>query len=148
MTAKQDTPVKKAAGFYVGIAAVVLCLAAAIMYGINFKSMEYKEPIYDSTVWILLSVTAVIAAAMLMVRKLDGFAPVALCIGSGISFLMYVHLIIWPVADTIYGIEPFPHIQEVIICAVLLLLSFIVSEVSLYMRKTKVIETKAETKTA
>ena len=46
------------------------------------------------------------------------------------------------------GIEPFPHIQEVIICAVLLLLSFIVSEVSLYMRKTKVIETKAESKTA
>lgn len=142
MTAKQDTPVKKAAGFYVGFAAVVLCIATAILYGTKFSKMEYKEPIFDSTVCILLCVAAVIAAILLLVPKLAGFAPVVLCVGSGISFLMYVHLIIWPVADTIYGIEPFPHINEVIICAVLLVLSFVFSEVSLYMKKIKAAEAK------
>lgn len=141
MTTTQNVPVKKAAGFYVGIVAALLCIASAVMYGMKFSSITYKEKIYDSNVCLLLGITAGVAIVMLLINKLAGFAPVVLCAGSGIAFLMYVHLIIWPVADTIYGIEPFQHMDELITCAVLLVLSFVFSEISLYMKKTKEVKT-------
>lgn len=134
---KQDSLQSKGAGFYAGLAAVLLCVAAAAAYGVTFSKIEYKEPIFDVTVCIVLAAAAVIAAGMLFVGKLAPFAPVLLCAGSGVSLLMYIHAIIWPVSDTIYGIEPFTHMNELILCAVLLVLSFIVSEVSLYMKKTR-----------
>lgn len=137
MNTKQNAP-KKAAGFYVGICAALLCIVSAILYWMNFSSIEYKEPIFDSKVCILLCAAGIISIIMLLINKLAPFAPVVLCAGSGIAFLMYVHMIIWPVSDTIYGIEPFKHMNELILCAVLMLLSFVVSEVSLYLKKIKV----------
>lgn len=137
MTTIQDPSIKKAGGFYTGICAALLCIAAAAMYGLKFSSISYKEPVFNSAICIFLCVTACVSAVLLLVRKLDSFAPVLLCAGSGISCLMYAKMMIWPVSDTIYGIEPFPYINEVMICGVLLLLSFILSEFSLYMKKTK-----------
>lgn len=137
MITKQDTPIKKAGGFYTGICAALFCIAAAVVYGMKFSSISYKEPIFDSSICIFLCATAFISVLLLLVRKLDNFAPVLLCTGSGISFLMYAKMMIWPVSDTIYGIEPFPYIAEVILCGVLLLIGFVFSEISLYMKKTK-----------
>ena len=125
----------KAAGFYAGLLAAVLCLVSAAAYGISFSSIIYKEPIFDVTVCILLAVTAVASIVM----QAAPFAPVVLCAGSGISLLMYVHAIIWPVSDTIYGIEPFGHMSALTMCAVLLVLSFVVSEAALYMKKIKAV---------
>ena len=134
---KQNALQNKAAGFYAGLAAAVLCIVSAVVYGVTFSGIEYKEPIFDVALCILLAIAAVIAAAMLFVDKLAPFAPVFLCAGSGIALLMFVHVIIWPVSDTIYGIEPFTHMTELTLCAVLLALSFVVSEVSLYLKKVK-----------
>lgn len=142
MITKQDVSIKKAGGFYTGICGALLSIAAAAMYGINFKSISYKEPVFDSKICIFLIITACLSVLLLLVQKLDGFAPVLLCAGSGISFLLYGKMMIWPISDTIYGIEPFPYINEVIICAVLLVVSFIFSEISLYMRKTKEVKTE------
>ena len=128
---------KKASGFYTGMFAAILCIAAAIIYSMKFSPISYKEKVYDTNICILLIATAIVSIVMLLVQKLIHFAPVVLCLGSGISCLMYIKMIIWPVSDTIYGIEPFPYITEVIICAVLLVLSFILSECSLYMKKVK-----------
>ena len=137
MTTKQDISMKKAGGFYLGICTAVLSVVSAAVYGIKFSSISYKEPVFDSNICIFLCVTAGISILLLLVQKLAAYAPVLLCIGSGISLLMYAKMMIWPVSDTVYGIEPFPYINEVIICAVLLLLTFIFSEISLYMKKTK-----------
>lgn len=134
---KQNVLQNKAAGFYAGLLAVVLCIVSAAAYGITFSGIQYKEPIFNATVCILLAVAAVVSAGMLFVDMLAPFAPVLLCAGSGIALLMYVHAIIWPVSDTIYGIEPFTHMSELILCAVLLVLSFVISEVSLYLKKVK-----------
>lgn len=134
---KQNALQNKAAGFYVGLVAAALCVVSAVVYGITFSGIEYKEPIFDMTVCILLGVAAVVAAVVLFVDQLAPYAPVLLCAGSGIALLMYVHVIIWPVSDTIYGIEPFTHMNELILCAVLIVLSFVISEVSLYMKKVK-----------
>lgn len=134
---KQNILKNKAAGFYAGLAAAVLCIASAAVYGATFSGIQYKEPIFDTSVCVLLAAAAVIAGVMLFVDKLAPFAPVLLCAGSGIALMMYIHAIIWPVSDTIYGIEPFTHMTELIACAVLIVLSFLVSEVSLYMKKVK-----------
>ena len=117
MTNTQKAPVKKALGFYVGIIAAVLCAVSAFMYGTKFSSITYKEKIYDSNICLLL--------------------------GSGIAFLMFIRMMIWPISDTIYGIEPFQHMNEIYICAALLVLSFLFSEISLYMKKTKEAKPKA-----
>lgn len=128
---------KKPVGFYIALLAAVLSVASALIYGLQFSEMVYKEPVFNSNISILLGATAVIALIMLFFEKLINYAPVVLCLGTGISFLMYVEMIIWPVSDTIYGIEPFPYIDTVVLCTVLILLSFILSEFSLYMKKAK-----------
>lgn len=143
MTNTQKAPVKKALGFYVGIIAAALCIASAVMYGTKFSSITYKEKIYDSNVCLLLGVTAGVAIVMLLINKIAAYAPVVLCAGSGIACLMFIRLMIWPISDTIYGIEPFQHMDELITCAVLLVLSFVFSEISLYMKKTKEAKPKA-----
>lgn len=137
MTTTQYAGTKKAAGFYMGIIAALLCLGAAAMYGLKFSAISYKEPVFNAAICILLCGTAGISIILLFIRKADGFAPVLLSLGSGIGLLMYGKMMIWPISDTIYGIEPFPYMNEVTVCAVLLALSFVFSEISLYMKKTK-----------
>ena len=132
--------IRKASGFYTGICAAVLCIAAAIMYNVKFSPISYKEKVYDANICILLIAAAVISIIMLFIRKIMAYAPVILCFASGIASLMYVKMIIWPVSDTIYGIEPFPYMTEIIVCGVLLVLSFILSECSLYMKKVKEVQ--------
>jgi len=142
MATEQNTFYKKSLGFYISISAVLLCIAAAITYGVCFRSISYKEPVFNLQICILLIVSACISVFLLINKKLENYAPVLICIGSGISFLMYIKMIIWPVSDTIYGIEPFPYMNELILCTILFLLSFIFSEVSLYMGKSKEILSK------
>lgn len=134
---KQNVLQNRAAGFYAGLLAAVFCIASAAAYGITFSGIQYKEPIFNVTVCILLAAAAVASAVMLFVDLLAPFAPVLLCAGSGVALLMYVHAIIWPISDTIYGIEPFTHMTELTLCAVLFVLSFVISEVSLYLKKVK-----------
>ena len=127
---------KKALGFYVTLAGCVLAIVAAAAYGVLFSGIEYKEPVFDSRICILLAAAGVIGAVLLFVsRATAGFAPAVLCLASGIGFMMFVRMVIWPVSDTIYGIDPFPQFVQLVICAVLIVLTLIVSEVALYMRK-------------
>lgn len=127
---------KKAPGFYVSLIACVLALVSAICYGVLFPGIEYKEPVFDINICILVAGAGVIGAALLLInQKTAGFAPAVLALGSGVSIMMFVKMVIWPVADTIYGIEPFPQFTQLVICAVLLFVTFIVSEVALYMKK-------------
>lgn len=137
MATNQNIRIKKSGGFYTGFFAALLSVVAAIMYGINFSSVSYKEPIFDITICIILGISALVSLSMLFIHKLDGFAPVLLCASNGIAFLMYIKMMIWPISDTIYGIEPFPYMRQLIICALLLFLGFVFSEISLYMKKTK-----------
>lgn len=127
---------KKAPGFYVSLIACVLAVVSAICYGVLFPGIEYKEPVFDINISILVAGAGVIGAALMLInQKTAGFAPAVLALGSGVSIMMFVKMVIWPVADTIYGIEPFPQFTQLVICAVLLFVTFIVSEVALYMKK-------------
>ena len=126
----------KTPGFFITLAACGLAVVSAVCYGVLFPSIQYKEPVFDVRICIILVVAGVAAAVLVLLgQRTAGFAPAVLCLASGISFLMFVRMVIWPVADTIYGIEPFPQFTQLVICAVLILVTLVVSEVVLYMKK-------------
>lgn len=127
---------KKALGYFVSLFACVLAIVSAICYGVIFQKIEYKEPVFDVRICVILAVAGVAAAALLLAgARTAGFAPAILCVASGIAIMMFVKMVIWPVADTIYGIEPFPQFTQLVTCAVLLGATLLVSEVVLYMKK-------------
>lgn len=131
-------PTNMAAGFYFTIASALLAIVSAVCYGVLFSVIHYKEPVFNVAICILLLVAAVVATVLLFTGKqFAGFPPAILCLSSGISFLMFVKMVIWPISDTIYGIEPFPQFTQLIICAVLLFVTFVISEVALYMKKSR-----------
>lgn len=135
---KITKPTNMAAGFYVTAASALLAVITAIIYGVIFSGIEYKEPVFSIAVCVLLAVSAVAAVALLLLGKqFAGFAPALLCLSTGISFMIFVQMSIWPISDTAYGIDPFPQFTEIIVFAVLLIVNFVVSEVALYMKQYK-----------
>lgn len=129
---------KRAIGYFIALAACALAVVSAVCYGLLFRGIEYKEPVFDITICIILAVAGVAGAALLLAgERTAGFAPALLCLASGISLLMFIKMVIWPIADTIYGIEPFPQFAQLVVCAVLLVVTLVVSEAALYMKKYK-----------
>ena len=126
----------KAPGYFISLVACVLSVASAICYGVLFRGIQYKEPVFDVRICVILAAAGIIGAALLLLgERTAGFAPAVLCLASGISILMFVKMVIWPIADTIYGIEPFPQFTQLVTCAVLIAVTLLVSEVVLYMKK-------------
>ena len=126
----------KALGYYISFAACVLAVVSAICYGVLFPGIEYKEQVFDVRICIILAAAGVIGAVLLVLgERTAGFAPAVLCLASGISIMMFIKMVIWPIADTVYGIEPFPQFTQLVICAVLIAVTLLVSEVVLYLKK-------------
>ena len=130
----------KALGYYISFAPCVLSVAAAICYGVLFPGIEYKEQVFDVRICVILAAAGVVGAALLVLgdklgMPLAGFAPAVLCVASGISIMMFISMVIWPIADTVYGIEPFPQFTQLVICAVLIAATLLCSEVALYLKK-------------
>lgn len=128
---------KKSFGFYATLFSCVLAIAGAICYGVIFPGIEYKEQVFDVRICIVLAAAGVIAAVLLAGERTAGFAPAVLCLGSGIALMLFVQIAIWPVSDTVYGIEPFPQIVQLIVCAALILVTLVVAEIGLYAKKYK-----------
>ena len=127
---------KKAPGFYAGMLACVLAIAAAVCYGVVFPGIEYKEQVFDLRIWVILAAAGMLAAVLLLAgERTAGFAPALLCLGSGVALMLFINIAIWPVSDTIYGIEPFPQITQLVVCAALIAAALVVGEIALYLRK-------------
>ena len=127
---------KKAPGYIVAMFSCVLAIVSTICYGVLFQKIEYKEPVFDVRICVILAVAGIAAAVLLLAgERTAGFAPAVLCLGSGVAVMMFVKMIIWPVADTVYGIEPFPQFTQLVTCAVLFVVTLVASEVVLYMKK-------------
>lgn len=122
----------KAAGFYVTVAAAVLALVTAIVYQVSYSANQY----YSSTIFIAFLV-ALPAAAVLVLLKLDNFAPAALAAATGVGTLAFVYAMYYDVSVVMVGIDKSSFDPAFILCAVLMLVSFLLSEVALYMKKTK-----------
>lgn len=129
-------PTNIATGFFITAASALLAVVTAIVYGVIFSGIDYKVPVFSAAICVLLAVAAVVAVALLLLGKqFAGFAPAVLCVCTGISLMIFIEKAIWPISDTAYGIEPFPQFAQLIFCAVLILVNFIVSEVALYMKQ-------------
>ena len=127
---------KKAPGFYPGMLACVLAIAAAVCYGVVFPGIEYKEQVFDIRICVILAAAGILAAVLLLAgERTAGFAPALLCLGSGVALMLFINIAIWPVSDTIYGIEPFPQITQLVVCAALIAAALVVGEIALYLRK-------------
>ena len=127
---------KKAPGFYAGMLAGVLAIAAAVCYGVVFPGIEYKEQVFDIRICVILAAAGILAAVLLLAgERTAGFAPALLCLGSGVALMLFINIAIWPVSDTIYGIEPFPQITQLVVCAALIAAALVVGEIALYLRK-------------
>ena len=127
---------KKAPGFYAGMLACVLAIAAAVCYGVVFPGIEYKEQVFDIRICVILAAAGILAAVLLLSgERTAGFAPALLCLGSGVALMLFINIAIWPVSDTIYGIEPFPQITQLVVCAALIAAALVVGEIALYLRK-------------
>ena len=127
---------KKAPGFYAGRLACVLAIAAAVCYGVVFPGIEYKEQVFDIRICVILAAAGILAAVLLLAgERTAGFAPALLCLGSGVALMLFINIAIWPVSDTIYGIEPFPQITQLVVCAALIAAALVVGEIALYLRK-------------
>ena len=122
---------KKAPGFYAGMLACVLAIAAAVCYGVVFPGIEYKEQVFDIRICVILAPAVLLLAG----ERTAGFAPALLCLGSGVALMLFINIAIWPVSDTIYGIEPFPQITQLVVCAALIAAALVVGEIALYLRK-------------
>ena len=127
---------KKAPGFYAGMLACVLAIAAAVCYGVVFPGIEYKEQVFDIRICVILAAAGILAAVLLLAgERTAGFAPALLCLGSGVALMLFINIAIWPVSDTIYGIEPFPQITQLVVCAALIAAALVVGEIALYLRQ-------------
>lgn len=127
---------KKAPGFYAGMLACVLAIAAAVCYGVVFPGIEYKEQVFDIRICVILAAAGILAAVLLLAgERTAGFAPALLCLGSGVALMLFINIASWPVSDTIYGIEPFPQITQLVVCAALIAAALVVGEIALYLRK-------------
>ena len=127
---------KKAPGFYAGMLACVLAIAAAVCYGVVFPGIEYKEQVFDIRICVILAAAGILAAVLLLAgERTAGFAPALLCLGSGVALMLFINIAIWPVSDTIYGIEPIPQITQLVVCAALIAAALVVGEIALYLRK-------------
>lgn len=130
----------KALGYYISFCPCILAVVSAVCYGVLFSGIEYKEPVFDLKICIILAAAGVIGAVLLVLDNVlgmpaAGFAPAVLCLASGVSIMMFISMVIWPIADTIYGIEPFPQFTQLVTCAVLIAATLLVSEVALYLKK-------------
>ena len=129
----------KALGYFISFVPCVLAVVSAICYGVLFPGIEYKEQVFDVRICIILAAAGVIGAVLLLLgERTAGFAPAVLCVASGISVMMFIKMVIWPIADTVYGIEPFPQFTQLVICAVLIAATLLISEVVLYMKKYRI----------
>ena len=127
---------KKASGFYASLFSCMLAVAAAVCYGVFFPSIEYKEQVFDIRICVILVAAGIIATVLLLAgERTAGFAPALLCLGSGVALMLFINIAIWPVSDTIYGIEPFPQITQLVVCAALIAAALVVGEIALYLRK-------------
>ena len=138
MSDQKNLQAHRPAGFYISIVAALLCLVSAIIYSLNFRGVNYSHgSLFSDAAFIWLISASALSIIMLFIR-LENFAPVILCIASGLSLLVYIHHMVWPIADIFTAIDPVSFVPQLILCGALLLISFILSEVSLYMKKRSI----------
>lgn len=134
-----NTSTKKKFGFYAVIVAAVLCLAAGIYYKcvggyFGLAQSSHKDNYSALVFWLLIGGAAVCAVCIAL--KKYGLASAAVTAASGVAIAMFVHKCYWYVVDVMYGIDEKQFDPKFFIFVGLMAAAFVVSEISVYTKKT------------
>ncbi len=136
-----QTPSKKSFGFYVVLLAALAALAAGIyflsIHGTFGLDSTHNGDCYDPLITWLLIGGALVAVGLAVLRRY-GLASAVTAIVPGVALCLFVHKCYWYVVDVFVGIdEKHGFDQRFITFAVLILAAFVISEVAIYVKKTK-----------
>lgn len=134
-----NTSTKKKFGFYAVICAAILCLAAGAYYkyvnGYFGLAQSSHKDNYEAIVFYLLIGGAIVSAACIAIKKY-GLASAVVTASSGVAIAMFVHKCYWYVVDVMYGIDEKQFDPKFFTFLGLMGAAFLVSEISLYTKKT------------
>lgn len=131
-------PVKKAFGFYVSFVSALLSIASGLLYAHYFRGMTYTHgELFSVPAFFLCVLGGVAAIICLFIRHLEGYAPAIVGVCSGFATLMYIHKMVWPIADVFTAIDPVKFAGNMYILFGVMVGTWVVSEIALYMKKVK-----------
>lgn len=131
----KNTVLTKRAGFFVALAAVALSLAEAIVYAVSYTDTDYYSvwgivlPVLGAALFLLLS----------LFRVTTPYAPAVLFAFDLAAFAAYVNAVYMYLTEVFYGgltAEAFAALSpEFVACTVMYLASFIIANVSVYLKQ-------------
>ncbi len=126
-TIMADKPV----GFRVPLATIVLSLVTALVYLATYSSSRYMS-------WQAFGIMigGVVLTALLIVLKLERFAPSALLFGDFLSLLFYVYYIYFYISSVVTGIQFSSFSAEFFVNTILYVASLVLSVACVFMRQT------------
>ena len=127
-------------GFYAVILSTLLCLASGIYYkavnGYFGLLQSSHKDCYESIVFWLLLGGAILTIGLILLKRY-GLASAVVTAASGVSILLFVHKCYWYVVDVMYGIDEKAFDPKFITFIVLMVVAFVVGEISIYTKKVK-----------
>lgn len=123
---------QKGFGFYAACLAAVLCLVTGIYYNVQYTGDQY----YAANIFYTFAAALPVALVMALVKQ-GNFVPAALCAFSGIGFLEFIYAMYWDISVVMVGIDKTSFDTRFIVCCVLMVVSFVIAEISLYTKMRK-----------
>ena len=123
---------RRGAGFWIAAAAALLAFATSIVYRVSYAGNMF----YSFTVFLLLLLCLPVPSVMFL-TKTDGFAPAVLTALTAAALLAFIYATYFDISVVLVGIDKTGFDPEFIVCAVLITLSFLLSEVSVYTKYRK-----------
>lgn len=120
-------------GFYVTIAAVVLGIVTASV----FASFYHDYPAYMSWPAFYLMLAGAAVSCILVLIKLDDYAPYAVALTNFIGLMLYIRHIYGYVAVVAIGIDITSVSAQFTVCTILFGLAFLVGLINIFLPQKK-----------
>lgn len=122
----------KGTGFFVSGFATCIAFITAIIYQLGYHADQYYSP---AVFYVLLSALPVFIVLTLL--RLENFIPAVITAIIGIAALLFVYAMYFDISVVLVGIDKSSFDSRFIICCILFVISFIISEISIYMKTAK-----------
>lgn len=124
----------KSGGFFCSLAVVVLSLVFAIFYAASFANTRNMS----WAAFVLIIVSVALGLALLVIKKLDWFAPIAFCVHL-VAFVLYAIALYSYVLDAMVGIDVVQVSATFVVSVVLFILMLIADVFSVCLAQNKVV---------
>lgn len=123
---------KKASGFYVNVLMSLLSILTSIVYVASYSMHEY----FSIWVFVLFLLAGLVGVVLNFFRKYD-IASYAMYLFSLLGTLFYINAVYYDVSVVLVGIDKTSFDPWFILSSIFILLTFILSIVNVFMKKTK-----------